>query len=46
MANDTVPVAPGGDDPRVGVPECQEPSVPPSDRIAVVINGNAKRVND
>jgi diacylglycerol kinase family enzyme len=47
MANDTLQVAPGGDVPReapslVG----QELVAPPNDRIAVVINGNAKRVND
>src|SRR5260221_9789938 len=47
MANDMVPVAPGGDDPRDGVSLAkEEPTAPPSDRIAVVINGNAKRVND
>ena len=47
MANDTVQVSPGGDDPRDSTSLAnQEPTVPPSDRIAVVINGNAKRVND
>ena len=46
MANDTVQVAPGGNDPREGGSlESQALVAPPSDRIAVVVNGNAKAVN-
>ena len=46
MANDTVQVAPGGNDPRErGSLESQALVAPPSDRIAVVVNGNAKAVN-
>src|SRR5258706_16382846 len=48
MPNDAGPAHPGGEHPReaVSLDATGEPPLPPSDRIAVVINGNAKSVND
>ena len=48
MPSETGSAHPGGEHPREGgTHEAPgEPALPPSDRIAVVINGNAKRVND
>ncbi|HEX9296745.1 MAG TPA: diacylglycerol kinase family protein, partial [Polyangiaceae bacterium] len=48
MANESTSTHLGGDLPRPGdgAETSQEPVIPPSERIAVVVNGNAKRVND
>src|SRR5882724_6809978 len=48
MPSETGSAHPGGEHPREGgtLETPGEPALPPSDRIAVVINGNAKRVND
>jgi len=47
MAGHPTPSAPSGEPPNRDAPAISEPiSTPPSERIAVVINGNAKRVND
>jgi len=48
MASDAPTFGVGGDHPReeVDVDAVQEPVLPPSERIAVVVNGNAKRVNE